>query len=112
MAALRRIGKLRHRVEVQRQATDLDTLGRQSRGSANWTTYTKRWAEVRELSGREAEIAHKIHAQASHLVTVRYFADLTEQNRFVFRGRQLEIKAILDGDSTRRELSVLCGEQR
>lgn len=112
MAAFRRVGRLRHRVQCQEPTATLDSLGRKTRGQGQWSTYTSRWAEVRELSGREVELARQIHAQASHIVTVRYFDRLSETHRFVFRGRVLEIKAILDKDSTQRELSVLCGEEK
>jgi SPP1 family predicted phage head-tail adaptor len=112
MAALKRIGRLRHRIQLQRQAEGGDNLGRQKRGDEHWTTYNSRFAEIRELSGREVEIAHKIHAQASHLVAIRHLPDLTEKDRVLFRGRVLEIKAILDDDNTRRELTLLCGEER
>lgn len=111
MAALRRIGKLRHKIQLQSPPTELDSLGRKIR-DADWTTYRKPWAEVRELSGREVELAHQIHALASHLVTVRFSATIKEQHRVLFRGRVLEIKAILDDDSTQRELALLCGETR
>ncbi|GAB5402805.1 MAG: hypothetical protein Aurels2KO_10360 [Aureliella sp.] len=111
MAALRRIGRLRHKIQLQRPPTGLDALGRKDR-DADWTTYRKPWAEVRELSGREVELAHQIHAQSSHLVTVRYSAELDESDRILFRSRVLEIKAILDEDGTQREIRMLCGEAK
>jgi SPP1 family predicted phage head-tail adaptor len=111
LAALRRIGRLRHKIQLQRPPTELDSLGRKDR-DADWTTYRRPWAEVRELSGREIEIAHQINAQSSHLVTIRFLAQLEETHRIMFRGRTLEIKAKLDDDGTQRELRLLCGEQK
>lgn len=112
MAAFKRIGRLRHRVTLQSQTTEYDALGRQSRDSAKWTKVTDLWAEVKELSGRESETAKQISADASHSVTIRFRAGVTSANRLVFRGRVLEIKAVLDDDSTQRELLLLCGEER
>lgn len=112
MAAIKRSGRLRHRVYLQAQTTEYDALGRQSRGAANWTTVARLWAEVRELSGRESELAKQIKAEASHAVTIRHRPGVTSEQRLLFRGKPLEIKAVLDDDSTQRELLLLCGEER
>lgn len=112
MAPFRRIGRLRHRVTLQTQTTEYDSLGRQRRDAAKWTKVTDLWAEVRELSGRESETAKQITADASHAVTIRFRSGVTSANRLLFRGRVFEIKAVLDDDGTQRELLLLCGEER
>lgn len=112
MAAIRRIGRLRHRVTLQQQTTAYDSLGRQSRQPTGWTNVAGLWAEVRELSGREAEKAKQIVADASHAVTIRFRPGVNSQQRLLFRGRVFQIKAVLDDDSTQRELLLLCGEDR
>lgn len=112
MAAFRRVGRLKHRVELQQQIAGLDALGRQNRTGAEWTKVAKLWAEVLEVSGREAERARQIVADASHAVTIRYRDGVTNEQRLLFRGRVLEIRAVLDEDGTQRELLLLCGEDR
>ncbi len=112
MAAFNRIGRLRHRVTLQQQTAAYDALGRQSRQPTQWTNVAQLWAEVRELSGKESERAKQMAADASHSVTIRHRAGVSSQNRILFRGRALEVKAVLDGDSTQRELLLLCGEDR
>lgn len=112
MPALNRIGRLRHRVLLQRQTPELDSLGRQTRGDAKWITTDTVWAEVRELSGKQAELAKQQVADASHAVTIRYRAGVDHTMRLLFRDRVLEIKAVLDADSDHRQLLLLCGEER
>lgn len=112
MAAVRRIGRLRHRVELQQQIVGLDSLGRQNRTGAEWQRVALLWAAVIEVSGREAERARQIVADASHAVAIRYRAGVNTEQRLLFRSRVLEIRAVLDEDGTQRELLLLCGEQR
>ena len=112
MAAFKRIGRLRNRVMLQRQTTEYDSLGRQSRDAGQWTNVAQPWAEVREISGKESETAKQMGADASHAVTIRFRTGVTNKQRLLFRGRVLEIKAVLDGDGTQRELLLLCGEER
>lgn len=112
MPAIIRIGRLRHRVELQRKTPQLDSLGRQSRAADNWTTTDKVWAEVLELSGKQAELAKQQAADASYSVTIRYRAGLDTTMRLLFRDRVLEIKAVLDSAGDQRQLVLLCGEER
>ncbi|QDV26741.1 phage head closure protein [Aureliella helgolandensis] len=112
MAPVRQQSRFRHRVGFQSRDETLDDLGRAKRGADDWTTYARRWAEVKELSGREAERAKQIAADASIAVAIRWFPNVKPTDRLTFRGRVLEIKAILDPDSTQRELTILCGEDR
>lgn len=112
MPALNRIGRLRHRIQLQRQTPQLDDLGRQSRAADKWTTVAAVWAEVLELSGKQAELAKQQAADASYAVTIRHRPGMDATMRLLFRDRVLEIKAVLDSASDRRQLLLLCGEER
>lgn len=110
MPAVRRSARLKHRIELQRRTPTYDSLGRQTRNADDWTTYANRWAEVLELSGREAERAKQIVADASHSCTIRYNGEVTVEHRVLFRSRVFEIKAVVDTDNIRRSQILLCGE--
>jgi SPP1 family predicted phage head-tail adaptor len=106
---MRRLGRLRHRVTILQQAEALDSLGRQQR-SAAWASVATVWAEVRDLSGNESERAKQMQITANVAVTVRHRSGLSASQRVRYAGRDLEIKAVLDADGTRRELLLMCGE--
>ncbi|QDV24389.1 phage head closure protein [Aureliella helgolandensis] len=112
MTAVRQQSRFRHRVGFQRRDEQLDDLGRAKRDAGDWETYATRWAEVKELSGREAEKAKQVAADASIAIAVRWFPDAKSTDRLTYRGRIFEIKAIIDPDASRRELTILCGEDR
>lgn len=78
-------GKLRKRVQIQAlptvQAIDQNwnepTYG-------DWTKQADVWASIEPLSGRELVYAGQVAADATHLVTVRYFQGLMERMRFLY----------------------------
>lgn len=109
MAPIRRIGKLKHRIELQSQPVEYDNLGRQVRGE--WSTVAKLWAEVRGIGATEVERARQISAQATHIVLIRFRAGVTSEQRILFRGQVLEIKGVLDDDNSRWQLTLVCGEK-
>jgi SPP1 family predicted phage head-tail adaptor len=110
MATFRRVGRLKHRVTLQQRSAQFDSLGRQQRGQEQWVTVDRLWSEVLELSGREAEIARQTVSDATHAVTIRFRSGVSSEQRLLYRGRVLEIKAVTDGDNSRRELLLVCGE--
>ena len=80
---------MRHRVELQnRQATDPDSRGNIT---GDWETTDVMPAEIVALSGREAEIARQLVADATHRVRVRADQRITPKSRFVFEGRNLYV---------------------
>lgn len=107
---VKQVGRLNRRVELQQQEPEFDALGRQVR--KQWVTIAKLWAEVRDTSGSEAEQAKQISAGASVVVVIRGRGGMNTQQRFLFRGRVLEIKAIVDPDNSGREFTVYCGENK
>jgi SPP1 family predicted phage head-tail adaptor len=111
MGTLRRVGRLNRRVELLHQVVALDTLGRQNR-TTPWTVAAELWAEVREINGTELERANQMSVTGSHIVTIRFRAGVSAANRVRFRGRVFEVRAVLDADSSQRELQLVCGESK
>ncbi len=108
---MRKVGRLNRRVELLQQMPSLDTLGRQVRTNT-WSVAAKLWAEVREINGTELERANQMSVTGSHIVTIRYREGVSAANRIRFRGRVFEVRAVLDADSSQRELQLVCGESK
>lgn len=107
---MRRISRLKHRITLLSQKEELDSLGRQKRGASQWTAFATVWAEVRQINGQEIERARQMTAQASHVIAIRYREGVTEAMRVKFGDRTFEVRAVLDADSSRREMQLVCGE--
>lgn len=104
-----RIGKLRHRITIQSQGTNLDNEF--GLAASSWTDERTVAAEVRTLAGRELEIARQRVAEASLIVTIRHVVGLTTQKRFKFKDRILHIGFVGDEEERGRFLKVLCTEE-
>lgn len=107
---MRRVGRLKYKIALLRKVEELDTLGRQKRAPENWQVVANPWAEVRELSVVEAEKAKQMKAAATVAIAIRFREGVNENMRVRFRGRVMEIRSVLDSDSSQRELILLCGE--
>lgn len=107
---MRRISRLKHRIALLEQTEELDSLGRQKRGTAFWKPIANLWAEVRQINGQEIERARQMIATCSHVIAIRYREGVTEAMRVKFGELQFEIRAVLDADGSRRELQLVCGE--
>ena len=99
-------GRLRERVTVQQASTTRNSLGESMLAWADWQTV---WASVEGVSAREALIAGQQEVNISHRVRIRYLAGLTQQMRFVWRGRTLEIVSLLE-HGNRTEHEAVCVE--
>ena len=113
-----RAGRIRTRGTFQVRTEAADALG-DPQGSSTWANVTNGtvWAQVSHLTGREAEIVHKIDATATHTVRVRYNSNLDSvgpKHRFRFTWnsvtKDLYIVARDDVDRRERETMFLCKE--
>ena len=100
-------GKLRERVTVQIASGSTNTLGETVLA---WTNSTSVWASVEGVSAREALTAGQQETSISHRVRLRYLPGLTQQMRFAWRGRTLEIVSLLE-HGNRSEHEAVCLEQ-
>ena len=100
-------GKLRERVTIQRASESRNALGETVLA---WATYAERWASVEGVSARESLTAGQSQIDVSHRVRLRYVDGLTQNMRFLWRGRKLEIVSLLE-HANRSEHEALCQEQ-
>jgi SPP1 family predicted phage head-tail adaptor len=98
-------GMLRTPVQFERRARVSDGAG----------GFTQTWqaiagaptrAYVKSKSGNERFASARVEALATHSVTVRYFADITEADRVVFEGRAANIRFIDDVEQRKRWLKI------
>lgn len=102
-----RIGHLRNPVEIQAAIAGRDSYGQPLN---TYGTVAMVWAAVEPLTGDEPVIAEQQVSGVTHRVRVRWREDIPVVGRVLHRGRQLEIKAVLDVMERRREAHLLCVE--
>lgn len=95
----------------QRISIEAATYRRNEYGEpvATWAEAWKRWAEVKVLTGSEAYRARAVVATASIQVRIRYLEGVTARHRINWKGRILEIGAVL-GNKREGEMTLLCTE--
>jgi SPP1 family predicted phage head-tail adaptor len=99
-------GKLRERVTVQVASGTTNTLGETVLA---WSDSSAIWASVEGVSAREALLAGQQDTTVTHKVRMRYLPGLTQQMRFSWRSRTLEIISLLEHGS-RSEHEAICQE--
>ncbi len=105
-----RIGSLRHRVDLEQEAGDLDANGERVK---LWKPVAKNLpAKIEGQSGQELLLANQAQAIGTHLVTIRFRDDVTPQMRFKWGNRYLYIASSNDPEGRRRKLEVVCSEDQ
>jgi SPP1 family predicted phage head-tail adaptor len=102
-----RAGELRERVTVQIASGTTNALGETVLA---WSDSSAVWASVEGVSAREALTAGQQETTVSHRVRIRYLPGLTQQMRFAWRNRTLEIVSLLE-HGNRSEHEAVCQEQ-
>ena len=101
-------GKLRERVTVQIASGTTNALGETVLA---WSDSSAVWASVEGVSAREALIAGQQETSVTHRLRLRYLPGLTQQMRFSWRSRTLEIVSLLE-HGNRSEHEAICQEQQ
>lgn len=102
-----RPGQLRERVTVQVASGTTNALGETV---LSWSDSSAVWASVEGVSAREALLAGQQETTVSHRIRLRYLPGLTQQMRFSWRGRTLDIISLLEHNN-RSEHEAVCQEQ-
>jgi SPP1 family predicted phage head-tail adaptor len=100
-------GKLRERVTVQIASGTTNALGETVLA---WANSSAVWASVEGVSAREALTAGQQETTVSHRVRLRYLPGLTQNMRFSWRSRTLDIVSLLE-HGNRSEHEAVCQEQ-
>jgi SPP1 family predicted phage head-tail adaptor len=99
-------GRLRERVTVQTPSGNVNALGE---SVLTWSDSTAVWASVEGVSAREALAAGQQDVTITHKVRLRHLTGLTQQMRFAWRSRTLNIISLLEYDN-RSEHVAICEE--
>jgi head-tail adaptor len=105
-----RAGRNRQRVTLQRATTADDALGTPE---PTWSDLLTFYALVRPAAGSEPLVAGQLAGRVSHVVECRHLGAAvvpTVSDRLSFRGRVLNLFAVLDADERRRAYYLLAGE--
>lgn len=104
-----KFGRMRRRISVERSTPTLDRFGQ---SQPAWAEVYPCWADVRDLSGMELQIARQIRPEVTHAITIRYPPSLalTPKDRINYGGRILNISAITNPDQRNRTLEILATE--
>lgn len=104
-------GKLRHRVDIQKQTLVSDGAGGSTR--TGWTNVDGGegvWCEVRPVSAREMFMADKHAQQVTHVIRARHSADFDTKHRLKFGSRYFNIVGLRNVEERDRELELICKE--
>ena len=90
--------------------TDTDITGQPLDG---WVFVGKRWANVRDLTGKNLFAAEQVHPEGRVAVRMRYNTEVKEGYRITYGSRTLEIVGFpADPDGSRQDLVCTCKEVR
>ena len=102
------IGKLRHRISVEKYTETRGTTGQVLK---SYTESTTRWAQIKSLTTRELLQAQQIHAEITHEVWLRHPLDITAKDRVNFENRIFEILGVVNINEEKRFIKLLCKER-
>lgn len=101
------IGALRHRVTIERPVR---TSGPAGTATLAWKRHALVFAHIEAVGGREIALSHGVAGRVTHKVLIRHRDDVLPEMRFVWAGRLLEIRAVLDTEGRQRRLQCMCEE--
>ena len=101
------IGKLRHRVTVKEPT---ETTDGQGGVTSTWSVVANVWAEIRPILGLERFFREGLHPSITHLVKIRYRADINTTQRIHHGSRTLYIRGLRNIDERNNILELTCEE--
>lgn len=103
-----RIGKLRHRLVIEKPVRTADGAG----GAAvSWAKLAVVRGSIETPATRERFAAQKIQSEASHLIRMRHLEGIGPEMRIRFGSRLFKVLGIDDVDERGRELVLNCLEE-
>ena len=101
-------GKLNHKVQILRQSeTGVDdgyTV------TYPYEVHTTTWASIKPSKGNERPVSDQIVAEASHLITIRWMADIKVMGMIRYGTREFNINSIVNPYEGRSQLQLYCTE--
>lgn len=102
------IGKLRHRITLQKSVVTHDDIGQELE---EWQDVATVWASVEPLSGKEYFNAQQINSAISTKIGMRYLPGITTDMRVYFKRHPYNILSIINLEERNLYLQLLCSEK-
>lgn len=102
-----KIGKLRHRVTIERVTVTQDTDGS---AIETWTPFATVQASIEPISGREYTAAQSTQAEMTHRIRLRHLPGVTPKMRINYGAHTFDILSVINISERNRELELVCSE--
>lgn len=96
-------GMLKRRVSLQRKTDTPDGSGGVT---VAWTQYAQPYAMIKPKQGSEKLHADRLDATGLSTVLMRYRSDVLESDKLVFRGKDYQIRSIVNIEEADRFLEL------
>lgn len=100
-------GSLRNRIKIQRETYTPDGLGG---GSKTWADYAEIRAFIKPTSGSERLYSMRLEANVTHRIFIRYRDDLKTSDRISYKGRFMQIRALINLEEANRFIEIYADE--
>jgi SPP1 family predicted phage head-tail adaptor len=104
-----RIGRLRHRIAIERVTETRDTDGSVIE---TWSTYATVQASIDPISGREYFAAQSVQADVTHRIVIRYLSGIVPKMRVKYGSRIFDILSVINVSERNGELQLMCRESQ
>lgn len=109
MSDMPQIGGLTDRVQLQRRTETAEDEGGHA---VLYVPLLTLWARVRSFGGGRGVAADARGAEITHTVVIRHRTGVFSGDRFVYRGRHLEVLGTEDISGRRKFLACRCRERQ
>lgn len=99
------IGKLRHRITLQKQINAQNDYGA---FVTQWQDIATVWAEIKPLSGREYFSAQQVQSEVTTQIWLRYRNDIEPTMRVTHNGKHYDIISVLNHQGRNKALQLMC----
>ncbi|SEQ76221.1 phage head closure protein [Basfia succiniciproducens] len=99
------IGKLRHRVTLQKQTNTQNDYGA---FVSTWQDVATVWAEVKPISGREYFSAQQVQSEVSTQIWIRYLEGIEPTMRVKHNDKHYEILSVLNHNGRNTSIQLMC----
>lgn len=104
---LMEIGDLRHRITLEQRTATKDDFGGEV---ITWATWAEAWAAIEPLQGREFLDGRRLEAEISTRIRIRYRPGVVPGMRITWGDHVYDIQSVIEHESRRRELRIMCRE--
>ena len=101
------IGKMRHRLELQKATNTTDAGGGITQA---WNTITLVYGAIKPKSGNEKYRQGQLQESTTHEITIRFLSNISTTYRFKFESRFFNIRNIQNIEERDRFLKISCTE--